>query len=162
MLGLLCCQRAFSTCSILSSCISQASHCRDFSCCGAQGLELRHNCPEACGIFSDQGSNVFPLHWLVDSQPLDYDGSLPYVLHKLVDHMLHYWVNERINKWMILFLPFGPFWLPFSHIFVSLSSNFFLSNKPWPVLCCLSSLFSTSLFLSPSKSSFLPVIMYFS
>ena len=27
-------------------------------------------CPAACEIFLDQGSNLCPLHWLVDSYPL--------------------------------------------------------------------------------------------
>ena len=31
--------------------------------------------PEACGIFQDQGSNLCPLHWQVDSQPLDHQRS---------------------------------------------------------------------------------------
>ena len=33
------------------------------------------SCPAACGIFPDQGSNLCPLHWQADSQPLDYQGS---------------------------------------------------------------------------------------
>ena len=33
------------------------------------------SCPMACGIFLDQGSNPCPLHWPVDSQPLDHQGS---------------------------------------------------------------------------------------
>ena len=37
---------------------------------GAQEL-----CSQACGIFLDQGSNPSPLHWQVDSQPLDHQGS---------------------------------------------------------------------------------------
>ena len=44
-----------------------------FSCCGsAQGFSF----PQACGIFLDQGLNPHPLHWQMDSQPLDYQGSL--------------------------------------------------------------------------------------
>ena len=33
------------------------------------------SCSAACGIFPDQGSNPYPLHWQVDSQPLCYQGS---------------------------------------------------------------------------------------
>ena len=33
------------------------------------------SCFVACGIFSDQGSNLCPLHWQVDSQPLQHQGS---------------------------------------------------------------------------------------
>ena len=42
--------------------------------CGLQALELRLrrcgarcNCSAARGVFSDQGSNLFPLHWQTDS-----------------------------------------------------------------------------------------------
>ena len=30
------------------------------------------SCPMACGTFLDQGSNLCPLHWEVDSLPLDH------------------------------------------------------------------------------------------
>ena len=33
------------------------------------------SCSAACGIFPDQGSNPFPLHWQADSQPLCHQGS---------------------------------------------------------------------------------------
>ena len=33
-----------------------------------QGL----SCPSACGLLTYQGSNPWPLHWQVDSQPLDH------------------------------------------------------------------------------------------
>ena len=33
------------------------------------------SCPAACGIFPDQESNLCPLHWQADSQPLDYQES---------------------------------------------------------------------------------------
>ena len=33
------------------------------------------SCPEAYGIFPDQGLNPCPLHWQVDSSPLDHQGS---------------------------------------------------------------------------------------
>ena len=53
-----------------------------FSSCGFGTLELRlsscgHwlNYFKACGIFLDQGSNPCPLHWQVDSYPLDWRGS---------------------------------------------------------------------------------------
>ena len=32
-------------------------------------------CSEACGIFRDWGWNPCPLHWQVDSYPLDHQGS---------------------------------------------------------------------------------------
>ena len=33
------------------------------------------SCSAACGIFPDQGSNLCPLHWRADSQPLRHQGS---------------------------------------------------------------------------------------
>ena len=33
------------------------------------------NCSAARGIFPDQGSNPYPLHWQADSQPLRHQGS---------------------------------------------------------------------------------------
>ena len=48
-----------------------ASHCGGFSCFGAQVLSERASvamaqglsCSVACGIVSDQGLNLCPLHW---------------------------------------------------------------------------------------------------
>ena len=37
------------------------------------------SCSAACGIFPDQGSNLCPLHWQADSQPLCHQGS-PYAI----------------------------------------------------------------------------------
>ena len=63
----------------------QAFHCSDFSCCGAWALStqasvvvvLGLSCPlAACGIFLDQGLNLYPLHWHVDSYPLYHQGNL--------------------------------------------------------------------------------------
>ena len=55
--------------------VAQASHLSSFSSCGARALGLAASvvavhglgCPEACGILPDQGSNLCPLHWQVDS-----------------------------------------------------------------------------------------------
>ena len=38
------------------------------------------NCPDACGIFPDQGSNLCALNWQAVSYPLDYQGSLQILL----------------------------------------------------------------------------------
>ena len=35
----------------------------------------RPSCSTAYGIFPDQGSNLYPLHWQADSQPLRHQGS---------------------------------------------------------------------------------------
>ena len=37
----------------------------------ARGL----TCPKTCGIFSDRGLNLCPLHWQADSLPLDHQRS---------------------------------------------------------------------------------------
>ena len=51
-------------------CGAQAFHCGGFSCCTAQALGMLASvvvvrglsCPAVCGIFLDQGSNLYPLH----------------------------------------------------------------------------------------------------
>ena len=64
----------------------QSTHSRHmgFNNCSSQALEKgsvvgvhRHivGVPTACGIFPEQGSNLCSLHWQVDSQPLDPQGS---------------------------------------------------------------------------------------
>ena len=37
----------------------------------------RLSCSEACGVCLDQGSDLCPLHWQVDSLPLDHQGRPP-------------------------------------------------------------------------------------
>ena len=80
----------------------QASGCCSFSCGGTDldtwssvvvvhGLQSpgwvaavrRLRCPTACEIFLSQGWNPCPLHWQVDSQPLDQQGSPKLVLSSL-------------------------------------------------------------------------------
>jgi len=60
--------------TLFCSCGMRASRCSGFSCCRAGVLErgLRicaapASCPEACGVFLDQGLNLCPLRWKVDS-----------------------------------------------------------------------------------------------
>ena len=41
-----------------------------FSLCGSQALEHAFSsCSKVCGIFPDQGLNLYLLHWQVDSSP---------------------------------------------------------------------------------------------
>ena len=83
-------------------CGTWASHCGDFSCCGAHALGAQASvgtahglsscgsqalerglsscstwpcCSKACGIFWDQGSNPYSLPWQADSYPLYHQGS---------------------------------------------------------------------------------------
>ena len=96
-LGLHCCTQAFSSCGKQGAtlcCGKGASLCSGFSCgafmgfhrCSSQAPECRLSsfdfqaleqasvvvaqrlsCPEACGIFLDQGSSPCPLHWQASS-----------------------------------------------------------------------------------------------
>ena len=72
-------------CEVFSLC--GFSHCSGFSCCrvwtlgcigstvaahrpqstGSVVVAYRLSCSATCGIFPDQGSNLCPLHWQVDS-----------------------------------------------------------------------------------------------
>ena len=58
---------------------AQASHCCSFSCCRARGpssaLVHQLRCFEAQGSFSNQRSNLCPLHWQADSYLLHHQGS---------------------------------------------------------------------------------------
>ena len=64
-------------------CSTRASHCGGFSCCRAWALRRAtsvvvvqgHCCSATRRIFLDQGSNLCPLHWQVDSYPLDHQGN---------------------------------------------------------------------------------------
>ena len=42
---------------------------------GSVVVAHRPSCSVACGIPPDQGSNLCPLHWQADSQPLRHQGS---------------------------------------------------------------------------------------
>ena len=86
VLGLCFCARAFSSCgkwgplfiavrgplTIAASLLLRSTGSRR-----AGSVIVAHGprCSAACGIFPDQGSNLCPLHWQVDSQPLRHQGS---------------------------------------------------------------------------------------
>ena len=99
-------------CGLLSSCHAQASHCGALSRWGAQasivvgsvgvaprlqstdsiGAVHGLSCSAAYGIFPDQGSNLFLLHWQVESSPQSHQGSAckyffisPRVMQKMTD-----------------------------------------------------------------------------
>ena len=69
------------------SLVAVVSHCGGLSCCRARALghELQGTnfsagahglpCSATCRIFPDQGLTPYPLHWQVESQPLDQQGS---------------------------------------------------------------------------------------
>ena len=59
------------------------------------------SCSAACGIFPDQDSNLCPLHWQADSQPLRHQGS-PALPFKVNETKILY----PLPNGMITFSPF--------------------------------------------------------
>ena len=57
------------------------------------------SCSVACGIFPDQGSNLWPLHWQADSQPLHHQGSPYHNVFKVHPccSMYHYYVHSFLK-----------------------------------------------------------------
>ena len=55
----------------VASLVAEHGHQSSGSVVVAHGL----HCPEACGIFPDQGSNMCLLHWQADSLPLSHQGT---------------------------------------------------------------------------------------
>ena len=101
VLGLPCCAQDFSSCrecGLLSSCWAPASHCVGFSYIAEHGLEstgsvgVGHglSCSMACWIFPDQALKQCPLHWQVDSCPLNPQGSPHHVLSCFVLNCSHF------------------------------------------------------------------------
>ena len=74
--GVCCCTQPLSSCSrwrLLSmAAYPVAEHgCAGFRACGSQA-----QLPAECRVFLDQGSNLCPLRWQTDSQPLQHQGIL--------------------------------------------------------------------------------------
>ena len=64
--------------AVASLVADELSTCGLSSCVSGAPVILAHgliSCSEACGIFPDQELNTCPLHWQVDSLPLDPQGS---------------------------------------------------------------------------------------
>ena len=125
MLGLRFCARAFSSCdeqgplfiavrgplTIAASLVAghRLQTCR-LSSCGS-----RASCFAACGILPDQGSNLCPLHWQADSQPLRHQGSPGLFVFCC-------WV-----AWAVcIFWKLSPFWSYHLQIFSSIGCVFIL------------------------------------
>ena len=80
VLGLRFCARAFSSCGRrgpLFIVVRGPLLLRSTGSRHAGSVIVAHgpSCSAACGIFPDQGSNLCPLHWQADSQPLYHQGS---------------------------------------------------------------------------------------
>ena len=54
------------------------------------------SCSAACGIFPDQDSNPYPLHWQADSQPLHHQGS-PHTIFLHIFVYLYHSVHPRLT-----------------------------------------------------------------
>ena len=66
---------------------STGSWCLGFSRCSTPASALvahRLSCSEPYGIFPDQGSNLCPLHWQVDSNPMYYQRSASTLFLKFI------------------------------------------------------------------------------
>ena len=130
VLGLCCGIDFFSSCGewgLVSSCGGWASHCSGFFCYGASALGTQASAFVACssvvvvlnrcglscstvrGIFLDQRWNPCPLHWQVDSLPLDQ----PHLIY--CNFCNKFFVNTRYLSWM------SPHFL--------LEKGFFLSDQ---------------------------------
>ena len=64
---------------LLQSTGSRAHRFLDLQFPGSRGdstdMVHRHSCSAARRIFLEQGSNLYPLHWQADSEPLNHQGS---------------------------------------------------------------------------------------
>ena len=67
-------------------------------CAGSVIVAHGPTCSTACGIFPAQGSNLCPLHWQADSQPLHHQGSPLMVVLIYISLM----VNDVENPFMCL------------------------------------------------------------
>ena len=85
VLGLHCCAWAFSSCSewgllftvVHGPLIAVASPAVEHGLQNASSVAVVHrsSLSTAYGILPDQGSNLRPLHWQADSQPMHHQGS---------------------------------------------------------------------------------------
>ena len=62
----------------------------------------RLSCPSAHGIVPKQGFNPNPLHWQVDSSPLDYQGSPSPLLFIQFFYTEHFNTYRKVNDWASL------------------------------------------------------------
>ena len=101
----------FSSCGEWGSLFSWCG----FSCLGSRlgrFQELQHTgsivvvlglrCSEAWGIFSDQGSNPYLLHWQVDTLPLNHQGMNPLIFAFIfITFFCFLWVSFSFTSFLI-------------------------------------------------------------
>ena len=83
------------------------------------------SCSAACGILPDQGSNLCPLHWQADSQPLRHQGSP---------------LLQLLNDFLVLvltavFLPGSSYCTPSYAMGIPLDSPWTSAPRPHTVPC---------------------------
>ena len=77
-------------------------------CAGSVVVSHGLSCSAACRIFPDQGSNLCPLHWQADSQPLRHQGSpsKPLWLLELYEFKMNLKEDLHVKKIKIMLIPF--------------------------------------------------------
>ena len=178
VLGLRFCAMAFSSCgkrgplfivvrgplTVVASPVGSTGSRRT----GSEIVAHGPSCSAACGIFPDQGSNLCPLHWQADSQPLRHQGS-PWTFSYCVWYSLISLLCMGLNLKNLLCLSLSTFlWSENSFFFQSdkfsciismdiASPSYSISSPPetllyvyevfqfyalclWTYLCCFGSL----------------------
>ena len=83
----------------------QASQSGKLSCCQVWALGVQtsvvgthgFSCSTVCGILLDQGSNLHPLHWQVDSYPLCHQGRPSAFLISILG--LYFYLTSSSDLW---------------------------------------------------------------
>ena len=105
----------------------------------------------ACGIFPDQGSNLCPLHWQADSQPLHHEGSpgeflISFIVLFIIVCLLFSSCRSLLNVSCIFCILFPRFWIILTIITLNsfsgrlpISSSFVWSGGflPCSFICCV-------------------------
>ena len=114
--------RGYSLVAVQRLLVAAASRCRAWALVtwASVVLAFRPSCPTACGIFLDQGLNLCPLHWQMNSSPLDHEASpTPDLLFILLCSAL---CSRRFSSRIIStsstgFVFFPSFYFLFSYVF---------------------------------------------